>query len=89
MCEGGGGGGGHVGGKSSGLSLPSCHPISNDPFKRLSPRVFYVQGDGNYLNSECRAPPYQPWPHGVCLQAFHPTPAGLAEQFTGYMDKLN
>lgn len=82
-------GGPVVGGKSSPLSLPSGHPTSNAPFRRLSPRLFYVPGDGIYLTSECCAPTYQQWPHGVCLQAFHPILAGLAKLFTGHMDKLN
>ena len=57
---------------------------------KCSPQgLFLCEGMGIYLISECRAPPYQQWPHGVCLQAFHPVQAGPAEQFTGDTDKLN
>lgn len=47
------------------------------------PGHFMCEGMGIYLTSECWALAYQQWPHGACLQAFHPRAAGLAQQFTG------
>ena len=82
-------GGQVAGGKSSHLSLPSGHPTSNAPLKRLSPRVFYVQGDGHLSNFRMLGPSLSTMASQGLPSGFSSIPAGLAEQFTGYMDKLN